>query len=64
MGRPDAWRQFVRTSRRLEDNIKVAVQKVEWGGMDWIAVAQDRDGWRAVKIAVMNFFFSLFHRAF
>jgi hypothetical protein len=28
-----------------EDNIKMDLQEVEWGGMDWIAPAQDRDRW-------------------
>ena len=30
------------------------VQEVEWECMDWIAVAQDRDWWRALVNAVMN----------
>jgi len=54
VARPDARRPFVRPRRRLEGNIKVAFQEVGWGGMDWIAMAQDRYGWRAVMIAVMN----------
>jgi hypothetical protein len=38
----------------LEDNIKVAVEEVGWGSVDWIVMVQDRDGWRSVMIAVMN----------
>jgi hypothetical protein len=30
------------------------LQEVGWGGMDWIDMAQDRDGWRAVVSSVMN----------
>ena len=35
-------------------NIKMGIQEVEWGGLDWIDLAQDRDRWRAVVNAVMN----------
>ena len=37
-----------------EDNIKIDVQQVGCGGVDWIGVAQDRDRWRALVNAVMN----------
>jgi hypothetical protein len=37
-----------------EDNIKMVLQEVGWGGMDWIDMAQDRDRWRALVSAVMN----------
>jgi hypothetical protein len=36
------------------DNIEMNLGHIEWGGMDWIGLAQDRDKWRALVKAVMN----------
>jgi hypothetical protein len=54
VGRPEGRRPLERPKRRWEDNIKMYLQEVEWGGLDWIDMAQDRDRWRAVVSAVMN----------
>ena len=43
-----------RPRHRWEDNIKMHIQEVGCGGMDWIELAQDRDRWRALLNAVMN----------
>ena len=43
-----------RPRRRWEDNIKIDLQEVGCGGMDWIDLAQDRDSWRALVSTVMN----------
>ena len=40
--------------RRWDDNIKIDLQEVGCGDMDWIDLAQDRDRWRALVNAVMN----------
>jgi hypothetical protein len=37
------------------DNIKIYLREIEWGGMDWIDLAQDRHRWRALTNTVMNF---------
>jgi len=38
----------------MGDNIKIKLQSMVCGGMDWNDVAQDRDKWRALNAAVMN----------
>jgi hypothetical protein len=43
---------------RWEDNIRMDVQEVGCGGMDWIELAQDRNRWRALVNAVMNLRFA------
>ena len=48
-------RPLGRPRRRWEDNIKMEPQEVVCGGVDWIDLAQDRDRWRALVSAVMNF---------
>jgi len=45
VGKPDGKRPLGRPRRRWEDNIKMNLQEVGCGGMDWIELAQDRDRW-------------------
>jgi hypothetical protein len=52
--RPDGKRPFKRPRRRWEDNIKIDLQEVGWGGMDWIGLTQDRDRWWALANTVTN----------
>jgi hypothetical protein len=52
--KPDGNRPLGRPRRRWEDNIKMGLQKVGYGGRDWIDLAQERDRWRAFVNAVMN----------
>ena len=54
VGKPERKRPLARSRRRWEDNIKMDLQEVGCGGMDWIELAQDRDRWRALVNAVMN----------
>jgi hypothetical protein len=54
MGKPDGKRLFGGRRRRWEDNIKMDLREIGWGGMDWIHMAQDRDQWRALVTTVMN----------
>jgi hypothetical protein len=41
-----------------EDNIKMDLQEMGWGGMDWIDLALDRDRWRVLVNAAMNLWVS------
>jgi hypothetical protein len=43
-----------RPRRRWVDNIKIYLREIEWDGVDWIDLAQDRDQWRALMNTVMN----------
>jgi hypothetical protein len=54
LGRPEGKRPLGRPRCRWKDNIKMDLQEVRWEDMDWIALAQDRDRWRALVNAVMN----------
>jgi hypothetical protein len=52
--RPEVRRPLGRPGHRWEDKIKMDLQEVGWGDMDWIHMAQDRDRWRALVNVVMN----------
>jgi hypothetical protein len=54
VGKPEGKRPLGRPRRRWEDNIRIDVQEVGCGDMDWIGLAQDRDRWRAIVNVVMN----------
>jgi hypothetical protein len=51
----ETWaRPLGRPRRRWEDNIKMDIQEVGCGGLDWIELAQDMESWRALVTTVMN----------
>jgi len=54
VGKPEGKRPLGRPRRRWVDNIKMNLQEVGCGGMEWIELAQDRVRWREIVNAVMN----------
>jgi len=54
VGKHEGKRPLGRPRRRWEDYIKMDLQVVGFGGMEWIELTQDRDRWRVLVTAVMN----------
>jgi hypothetical protein len=55
VGKPEGKRPLGRLRRRWVDNIRMDLREVEWGDVDWIGLAQDRNRWRAVVNSVFHF---------
>jgi hypothetical protein len=55
VGKPEGNRPLGRPRPMCMDNIKMNIVEIEWCGVDWIDLAQDRYRWRALVKAVMNF---------
>ena len=54
VGKPEGKRPLERPRHRWEYNIKMDLQEVGCGGMDWIELGQGRDGWLLLVNVVMN----------
>ena len=55
VGKPEGKRPLGRPRSRWEDNIKIDLKEVGGGRGDWMELAQDRDGWRALLGTARNF---------
>jgi hypothetical protein len=55
VGKPEGKRPLERPRRKWEDNIKLELQKVGGGRVDWMELAQDRDRWRVLVGTVRDF---------
>ena len=54
VGKPEGERPLARPKRRWVENIRMDLQDVGCGYVDWIELAQDRDRWRTLVSAVMS----------
>jgi len=52
--KPEGKRPLGRPRRKWVDNIRMDLQEVRCGYVDWIGLAQDKDSWRTLVSAVMN----------
>jgi len=54
IGKPEGKKPLGRHKLRWESNIKMDLQEVGWGDMDWIDLAQDRGRWLALVNMIMD----------
>jgi hypothetical protein len=54
VGKPEEKRPLGRPNHRWVDNIRMDLQEEGCGYMEWIGLAQDRDGWQRIVSVVMN----------
>jgi hypothetical protein len=54
VGKLEGRRPLGRPRHRWVDNIKIDLREIEWDGVDWIDLTQDRDQWRALVNMVMK----------
>jgi hypothetical protein len=54
VGKPMGMRPLGRPKRKCEDRIRIDLGEIDWGSVEWIQLAQNRDQWWAVVNTVMN----------
>jgi hypothetical protein len=59
VGKPEGRRPLGIPRHRWENNIRMDLQEVGCGCVDWMELAQDRDMWRALVSAVMNLLYEV-----
>jgi hypothetical protein len=55
VGKPEGKSTLGRIRHRWEDNIRMDLSEIGWGGMDWIDLAEDRNQWRVSRYATGGF---------
>jgi hypothetical protein len=54
VGKPEGKNPLSRPRRRWVDNIRMDLEEVGWGDVDWIGLVQDRKRWRELANSVLN----------
>jgi hypothetical protein len=54
VGKPEGKKPLGRPRHRWEDDIKMDLREIGWGGMDWIELTWDGDQWRVLVNTVIN----------
>jgi hypothetical protein len=54
VGRPQGKKPLGRSRHRWDGNIKMDLRGIQWGGVERITLAQDRDQWKAIVDTVIN----------
>jgi hypothetical protein len=54
VGKPEGKKPLRRPRCRWVDNIKMDLREIEWDGVDWIDMAQNREQWRALLNTLLN----------
>jgi hypothetical protein len=54
VGKPEGKRPLGRPSHNWVDNIEMDLREIDWCGMEWIDLAQDKGWWTALLNTVMK----------
>jgi hypothetical protein len=54
VGKPEIKGPLRTPRHRWVDNVRMDLEEVGWGDVDWIGLAQDRNRWRALVNSVLN----------
>jgi hypothetical protein len=54
VGESEGRRPLGKPRRKWVDDIQMDLREIEWDGVDWMDMAQDRDQWRALVNTVLN----------
>jgi hypothetical protein len=53
VGKPEGKRPIGRPGRRWENDVRIDLKEISWGGSEWIHLTQDREKWRTVVLSLL-----------